>query len=180
MRFTKRMDRILKLLALIAAIGVGTALWLTRHELTGGGQWVSNPYRPGDAGAPPSAAPSPYPPPAPSAPSPQDTASAPQPEGVRPEVIRVLTTHRKVVVGQMTPACQRVVDKRGAWKDAAHAVLWPECIDAEGHPLVIQFCSYLKLSSGEWLPSSNTRNAPRCQAELALLREGKIPGVAER
>jgi hypothetical protein len=158
-------------LAIVAAAGVGAALWFTRRSPTGGVEWVNNPYRsnPGDTqptdSSPPAAAP-------------ETTATATGGGGV--EVVRVLTTPQKVVVARMTPECKRVLKSKGAWRDAARSEPWPECIDVSGRPMVVQFCSYLKLTTGEWLPSSNTRNAPRCQAELGLVRRGKIPGADAR
>ncbi|HEU4587544.1 MAG TPA: hypothetical protein VFS11_02785 [Gemmatimonadales bacterium] len=169
MRPTKRSDRVLMVLAIVAAAGVGAALWLTRRA-PGGGEWVANPYGAGNAApAVPPAGPTP-PPPAEGA---SDTAMA----GGNVEVVRVLTTPQRVVVARMTPACKRALSAKGTWKDAARSEPWPECVDSAGRPMVVQFCSYLKLSNGAWVPSSNTRNAPRCQAELALVRQGKIPGA---
>jgi hypothetical protein len=170
MRPTKRSDRILMVLAIVAAVGVGVALWFTRRTADGSVEWVANPFRT------PSASPT-----APSADSAPrrpgagafDTATS----AANAEVVRVLTTPQRVVVAQMTPNCKRTLKAKGTWKDATRSEPWPECIDSAGRPMVVQFCSYLKLANGEWLPSSNTRNAPRCQAELALVRQGKIPGA---
>jgi hypothetical protein len=175
MRPSKRSDRVLMVLAMLAAVGVGAALWSVWRS-PGGVEWVSNPYRHGaesTPAAPGGAAPAP---PAPATPSPADTSMAAEPgASASGEVKRVLTTPQKVVIGQMTAACRQAVKAKGTWKDAARSEPWPECIDAQGRPMVVQFCSYVQLTTGEWLPSANTRNAPRCRAELALVRQGKIP-----
>ncbi|HEU4647749.1 MAG TPA: hypothetical protein VFS33_01720 [Gemmatimonadales bacterium] len=170
MRPTKRSDRVLMVLAIVAAVGVGVALWLTRRAGGGSVEWVPNPYRASNnAPAAPPADSTPHP----SAAAASDTTAS----GGNVEVIRVLTTPQRVVVARMTPACKRALKEKGTWKDAARSEPWPECVDSAGRPMVVQFCSYLKLANGAWLPSSNTRNAPRCQAELALVRQGKIPGA---
>jgi hypothetical protein len=43
---------------------------------------------------------------------------------------------------------------------------------------VVQFCTYARLSSGEWIPARNTGDAPRCRAELPLIQQGKLRGAA--
>jgi hypothetical protein len=169
MRPTKRSDRVLMVLAIVAAVGVGVALWFTRRAADGSVEWVANPYRATDG--------SPTAPPADSSRHPAADASDTTRSVANVAVVRVLTTPQRVVVAQMTPACKRALKEKGTWKDAAQSEPWPECVDSAGRPMVVQFCSYLKLANGLWLPSSNTRNAPRCQAELALVRQGKIPGA---
>jgi hypothetical protein len=66
------------------------------------------------------------------------------------------------------------------WKNAATAVPWPECVDGAGRPMVVQFCTYALLSNGEWVPSKNTGDAPRCRAELPLVKQGKVRGAPAR
>jgi hypothetical protein len=46
--------------------------------------------------------------------------------------------------------------------------------------MVVQFCTYALLSTGEWVPSKNTGDAPRCRAELPLVKQGKVRGATAR
>ena len=55
-----------------------------------------------------------------------------------------------------------------------------EVMDGAGNPMVVQFCTYARLASGEWVLSENNRRAPRCQAEFPLVRDGKLKGLASR
>jgi hypothetical protein len=162
-------------LAIIAAAGVGVALWSTRRNALGGVEWVTNPYRSNQAEAPSADS---SPPPVESTSTPNARSTTAPDDGL--DIVRVLTTPQRAVVGQMTAACKQAVKSKGAWKDPAASEPWPECVDAAGRPMVVQFCSYLQLSSGEWLPASNTQAAARCRAELPLVRRGKIPGSASR
>jgi hypothetical protein len=95
-------------------------------------------------------------------------------------VVELLTTPANPTVAAMTPACRTALTARGPWRDARAGQTWPECVDAAGNPMVVQFCTYARLASGEWVLSENNRRAPRCQAEFPLVREGKLKGIASR
>src|SRR4051794_30423396 len=114
MRPTKRSDRVLMVLALVAAIGVGVALWLTRHGVDGSVDWVANPYRATSA--------SPTRPPADSVPRPPAAGASDTTTSVaNVQVVQVLTTPQRVLVAQMTPRCKRTLKAKGTWKDAARS-----------------------------------------------------------
>jgi len=95
-------------------------------------------------------------------------------------VVELLTTPANPTVAAMTDECRNALKTRGPWLDARAGKPWPECVDAAGHPMVVQFCTYARLASGEWVLSENNRRAPRCQAEFPLVREGKLKGIASR
>ena len=95
-------------------------------------------------------------------------------------VVELLTTPAHPTVAAMTPACRSALSARGPWRDVRAGQTWPECVDAAGNPMVVQFCTYARLASGEWVLSENNRRAPRCQAEFPLVREGKLKGIAGR
>jgi hypothetical protein len=171
-----RLNRVLKLLVLLAVVLIGVGLWITRTPPSEDADWVSNPFgnptrdtaTPAPA-PPPAAAPEPEAVPPTRVPEREDTAAAAaRPAPVR--VVRMLTTPESVAVGAMTSACRETLQRRGPWKDAAAGKPWPECVDGSGRPMVVQFCSYLLLSSGRWVASDNTRDAPRCRAELPEIR----------
>jgi hypothetical protein len=105
------------------------------------------------------------------------SASAPAPV---PKVVALLTTPTNPTVAAMTPACRNAIQARGPWRDARAGQTWPECMDGAGNPMVVQFCTYARLASGEWVLSENNRRAPRCQAEFPLVRDGKLKGLASR
>ncbi len=105
------------------------------------------------------------------------TATAP---ATVPKVVALLTTPASPTVAAMTPACRSAIQARGPWRDARAGQTWPECMDGAGHPMVVQFCTYARLASGEWVLSENNRRAPRCQAEFPLVRDGKLKGIASR
>jgi hypothetical protein len=182
-----RYNRVLKLLVLLAVILIGVGLWVTRTPPSEDADWVSNPF--GSRSSDTTAHPTPITPPAPAAPS-APAAAAPAPAapkraatgadtstgaaaGPAVRVIRLLTTPESIRVGAMTGACREALRRRGPWKDAAAGKPWPECVDAAGRPMVVQFCSYLLLSSGRWVPSENTRDAARCRAELPEIRRAR-------
>ncbi|HEX5385148.1 MAG TPA: hypothetical protein VFW66_00460 [Gemmatimonadales bacterium] len=189
----KHWDRLWWVLAGGGAIAIVAVLWLSHRAEDQAVEWISNPYGVPET-APPAA-------PEPTAPAATDTSTvdssaavaadssrarrsaerAPAAEArrARPDVT-LLTTPAHVSVGAMTPGCQQVLKTRGPWKDAATATPWPECIDREGRPMVVQFCSYIRVAGGDWTPSENTRNAPRCRAELADVRSGKVRGATSR
>lgn len=95
-------------------------------------------------------------------------------------VVALLTTPDSPTVGAMTAACKGTIQTKGPWSDAQTGRTWPECIDAAGNPMVVQFCTYARLASGEWVLSENNRRAPRCQAEFPLVRAGKLKNVSTR
>lgn len=105
--------------------------------------------------------------------------SAPAP-GPVPKVVALLTTPTNPTVAAMTPACRNAIQARGPFRDARAGQTWPECMDGAGNPMVVQFCTYARLASGEWVLSENNRRAPRCQAEFPLVRDGKLKGPASR
>jgi len=110
------------------------------------------------------------------APAPQASHTA----GTAPQVVALLTTPSNPTVAAMTPACRNAMQSRGTWQDPQAERPWPECVDAAGNPMVVQFCTYARLASGEWVLSENNRRAPRCQAEFPLVRDGKLKGLASR
>jgi hypothetical protein len=95
-------------------------------------------------------------------------------------VAALLTTPESPTVAAMTPACREAIQSKGPWSDPETGRTWPECLDAGGHPMVVQFCTYARLTTGEWVLSENNRSAPRCQAEFPLVRAGKLKGVTSR
>jgi hypothetical protein len=97
-----------------------------------------------------------------------------------PQVVALFTTPSNPTVAAMTPACRNAMQSRGTWQDPQAERPWPECLDAAGNPMVVQFCTYARLASGEWVLSENNRRAPRCQAEFPLVRDGKLKGLASR
>lgn len=105
--------------------------------------------------------------------------SAPAP-GPVPKVVALLTTPTNPTVAAMTPACRNAIQARGPFRDARAGQTWPECMDGAGNPMVVQFCTYARLASGEWVLSENNRRAPRCQAEFPLVRDGKLKGLTSR
>jgi hypothetical protein len=112
----------------------------------------------------------------PAAPTPVSTPAASR----GPQVVALLTTPTNPTVAAMTPACRSAIQDRGPWRDARAGQTWPECMDSAGHPMVVQFCTYARLASGEWVLSENNRRTPRCQAEFPLVRDGKLKGIASR
>jgi len=88
-----------------------------------------------------------------------------------------LTTPLELHVAPITSACRTAIEGRGPWLDRRNARPWPECLDEGGNPMVAQLCTYVRLTTGEWVLSDNSRTVPRCQSELPLVRTGKIrPG----
>jgi hypothetical protein len=195
----KEADRALWVtLFVLTVLGVAAAMWLTANaEKKRAGrtgelaptEFVENPWtsrRVDSSGSPapramavestmhsesakPAAA---APPPVPAA-----TASAP---ASAPQVVALFTTPVNPTVAAMTPVCRNAIQSRGPWLDAGAGRTWPECVDGAGHPMVVQFCTYARLASGEWVLSENNRRAPRCQAEFPLVRDGKLKGIASR
>ncbi len=181
MKPRKRFDRLWWPLAILALVGFGVIFWRTRREAKAAVEWVNNPL----ANPQPSSQST-----ARAVPGRADSADvdsiapAQTPEAAprkkAPRAVELLTTPAKVAVATMTQACQSAIKARGPWKDSVTTTPWPECIDAQQRPMVVQFCSYVRLSTGEWVASENTRNAPRCRAELPLVRRGKVQGVASQ
>ena len=165
----------------LTLVGVTAAYYVAREAEKRQTEWVqglepSGPRPTEPAIADPRSPPA-VPPPAADSGPPADTGSARPP---RPRVVELITTPTQVTVGSMTPACTEAMQDRGPWKNAASAEPWPACIDAAGRPMVIQFCTYARLSSGEWVHATNTASAPRCRAELPLVKQGKVRGAAGR
>jgi hypothetical protein len=205
----KEADRALWVtLFVLTVLGVAAAMWLTaraerkktgRTEELAPSEFVDNPAaaRRTDSAAPAA------PPPAvtdsanrPDSAPPRDVSRPAEPGpgalpaaatpasasagGPIPKVVALLTTPTNPTVAAMTPACRTAIQARGPFRDARAGQTWPECMDAAGHPMVVQFCTYARLASGEWVLSENNRRAPRCQAEFPLVRDGKLKGIASR
>lgn len=197
-------------LFVLTVLGVAAAMWLTaraekkqtgRTEELAPSEFVENPaVRRADTVAPAAPLPSvidsvsrpdsttsrevsrsaePRPPARPARPAAARPASASAPAPV-PKVVALLTTPTNPTVAAMSPACRSVIQARGPFRDARAGQTWPECMDGAGHPMVVQFCTYARLASGEWVLSENNRRAPRCQAEFPLVRDGKLKGLASR
>jgi hypothetical protein len=106
---------------------------------------------------------------------------APAPEIVpRAVSLRQLTTPLQLRVAPVTAPCRTALSKRGPWLDSVTARPWPECVDAAGNPMVVQLCTYVQLTTGEWVLSENSRNVPRCRIELSLVRAGKVGPARSR
>lgn len=184
-----RSDRTFWTLLALTLVGVTAAYYVAREAEKRQTEWVQGLEPSGPAPTEP-AIPDPRSPPPATAPAPPPTAEAPAPVARQParapakppavEVVELVTTPVNVAVGSMTPACTAVMREKGAWKDAAAAQPWPACVDPAGRPMVVQFCTYARLSSGEWVHAKNTGDAPRCRAELPLVKQGKVRGVAGR
>jgi hypothetical protein len=174
-----RSDRTWWTLVALTLAGVTAAYYVAREAEKRQTEWVHGlepsgprPTEPAiaDPRAPPAGAPT--------------AATPPQPESVEPprtEVVEIVTTPTHATVGSMTRGCSETMRAKGSpWKNAEAAEPWPECVDAAGRPMVIQFCTYARLSSGQWVHAKNTGSAPRCRAELPLVKQGKIRGTAGR
>lgn len=195
----KEADRALwvTLFALIV-LGVAVAMWLTanaekkRVGRTGGlapTEFVENPaasQQPDSSVSPATPAPVAEPTihPDPAKPAAITTRATPvSPHAMAPAaetVVALLTTPESPTMAAMTPACREAIQSKGPWSDARAGRAWPECTDGGGKPMVVQFCTYARLTSGEWVLSENSRSAPRCQAEFPLVRAGKLKSVTGR
>lgn len=118
--------------------------------------------------------------PKPAAPTPASPVAARTKAPATETVAALLTTPESPTVAAMTPACQAAIQSKGPWADSGTGRTWAECMDAGGHPMVVQFCTYARLTNGEWVLSENNRSAPRCQAEFPLVRAGKLKRVTSR
>jgi hypothetical protein len=94
--------------------------------------------------------------------------------------VQQLTTPLELHVAPITSACRTAIEGRGPWLDRRTARPWPECLDDRGNAMVAQLCTYVRLATGEWVLSDNSRTVPRCQAELPLVRTGKIRSTGGR
>jgi hypothetical protein len=183
----------------LMVLGVAVAMWLTaraekkRIGRTGDlapTEFVDNPVaQEADSHAPvapatpaPTAAPAIQPEPAKPAvtTTPAAPASAHTTTRAADSVVALLTTPQAPTVAAMTPACRTAIQSKGPFSDAPTGRPWPECVDAAGNPMVVQFCTYARLASGEWVLSENNRRAPRCQAEFPLVRAGKLKTISSR
>jgi hypothetical protein len=118
--------------------------------------------------------------PKPAAPTPASPVAARTTARATEAVAALLTTPESPTVAAMTPACREAIQSKGPWSDPGTGRTWPECMDAAGRPMVVQFCTYARLTTGEWVLSENNRSAPRCQAEFPLVRSGKLKRVTSR
>jgi hypothetical protein len=195
----KEADRALwvTLFALIV-VGVAVAMWLTakaekkRVGRTGDlapTEFVENPAasrQPDSSVSPATPAPAPQPTilPEPAKPAESTTPAAPVSAHAMARgaetVVALLTTPESPTVAAMTPACRDAIQSKGPWSDPQAGRTWPECMDGGGNPMVVQFCTYARLTSGEWVLSENNRSAPRCQAEFPLVRAGKLKNATGR
>ncbi len=177
-----RSDHAFWTLLALTLVGVTTAYFVAREAEKRQTEWV---HRLEPSG------------PAPTEPAiPDPRSAAPPPDAAEPlaasapggapagapaaRVIEIVTTPRDVAVASMTAACTDAMRDKGPWKKAANAEPWPACVDGDGRPMLVQFCTYARLSSGEWVHTSNTGDAPRCRAELPLVRQGKVRGMDRR
>ncbi len=161
--------------------GVSAAYYVAREAEKRQTEWVHGLEPSGPAPTEPAIPDPRSPPPEPALAAPPPAPSgrtAPEPTTI--DIVEILTTPVDVSVGAMTPACENAMRDRGPWKDPVKAVPWPACVDGAGRPMVVQFCTYARLSSGEWVHARNTGSAPRCRAELPLIKQGKVRGVASR
>src|SRR5262249_28980027 len=94
--------------------------------------------------------------------------------------VQQLTTPLRLQVAPITSACRTAIQARGPWLDGRTARPWPECLDDRGNAMIAQLCTYLRLATGEWVLSDNSRTVPRCQAELSLVRARKIQPTGSR
>ncbi|MGH7628491.1 MAG: hypothetical protein ACREOF_03730 [Gemmatimonadales bacterium] len=172
-------DRAWWTLVVLTLAGVSVAYYVAREAERRQTEWVHALEPSGPAPTEPA-----IPDPRANHPAPAPPASTPAPSGrtaAEPravEIVEILTTPADVSVGSMTSACEQAMRDEGPWKDPVKAVPWPACIDGAGRPMVVQFCTYARLSSGEWIHTRNTGSAPRCRAELPLIKQGKVRGVA--
>ena len=179
-----RSDRTFWTLLALTLVGVTAAYYIAREAEKRQTEWVHGLEPTGPAPFEP-AIPDPRAPrpPADSAPAraaPQLSAAPEAPAAPEVTVVSLLTTPENVAAGAMTPACTRTMREKGAWKDATAAEPWPSCVDDAGRPMVVQFCTYALLSTGEWVHARNTGSAPRCRAELPLVKLGKVRGATAR
>jgi len=108
-------------------------------------------------------------------------ARAPAAEAVpRGLAVEQLTTPLELHVAPTTSACRAAIAARGPWLDRKAARTWPECLDERGTAMVAQLCTYVRLATGEWVLSDNSRTVPRCQAELPLVRTGQVRSTGSR
>jgi hypothetical protein len=180
-----RSDRTFWTLLALTLVGVTAAYYIAREAEKRQTEWVHGleptgpaPFEPA---IPDPRAPRPAGDSAPARAAPQASAARDEPAAA-PEVavVGLLTTPENVRAGAMTPACTTTMREKGPWKDAAGAEPWPACVDDAGRPMVVQFCTYALLSTGEWVHARNTGSAPRCRAELPLVKQGKVRGATAR
>jgi hypothetical protein len=123
-------------------------------------------------------------PPGPAPPAPLPAKQPPPQPGLTTAppllVVQQLTTPLDLKVAAMTPSCRSAIQARGPWLDRRTARPWPECLDDQGIAMVVQLCTYSRLATGQWVLSENSRTVPRCQAELPLVREGKLRRLDRR
>jgi hypothetical protein len=188
----KEADRVLWVtLFLLTLLGVGVALKLSlnaekRNRWVGGeppdSELEANPLAAGDRGAdsitpaPPAARKDS----ARAASRKADTVAAKPPPLAPQLVVQQLTTPFEPKLAAMTSACRNAIQERGTWRDDRAARPWPECEDADGNAMVVQLCTYARLASGDWVLTENSRNVPRCRAELPQVRAGKLRPVENR
>ncbi len=170
-----RSDRTFWTLLALTLAGVSAAYYIAREAEKRQTEWVQGLEPTGPSPTEPAIAD-----PRSSPPAGAPVAAAPVGEQPGLEVVEIVTTPANVAVGAMTPACTAAMRDKGPWKNAVAAEPWPACVDGSGRPMVVQFCTYARLSSGEWVPAKNTGGAPRCRAELPLVKQGKVRGTAGR
>lgn len=193
---SKQADRMLWLtLFFLTLLGVGVALKLSinaekRERWVGGeppdSELEENPLA---AGAPNADTLTPVPPgshrdstpaPSPATSTKIDPVAAKAPPPARALAVEQFTTPIEPKVAAMTPACRNVIEQRGPWRDSQSAQPWPECQDADSNAMVVQLCTYARLSSGEWVLSQNSAHVPRCRAEFPDVRSGRLRPISTR
>jgi hypothetical protein len=183
-----RSDRTFWTLLALTLVGVTAAYYVAREAEKRQTEWVhgsepigpapTEPAIPDPRSIPPSVV---EPSSSPSTPTPTPKPAATKAKEDPPvSVVGLMTTPENVTAGAMTPECTKTMRERGPWKNAATAEPWPACVDGEGRPMVVQFCTYVLLSTGEWVHARNTGDAPRCRAELPLVKQGKVRGAVAR
>jgi hypothetical protein len=197
-------------LFILTLVGVGVALWLSggkRQRWIGGqppeSELVPNPLaatnqRADSLPAPPKAAPVDSAPVAPPKPAPRPKAVPPKVARPKPtprktdttttqpgpdvgagDVQQLLTTPTQPTLAVMTSACRNAIDSRGPWRDSSTTQPWPECV-ANGNPMLVQFCTYAQLASEGWVLAENSKDVPRCRAELPQVQAGKLRALKSR
>lgn len=88
---------------------------------------------------------------------------------------RLLVTPLAMPVSGRTAACtDRLAAESAPFANPATGLPWPECIGADGLPMVVQLCVYEKAADLRWHASASTASAPRCLAELAQVQRGGL------
>jgi hypothetical protein len=107
------------------------------------------------------------------------TTTQPGPDVGAGDVQQLLTTPTQPTLAVMTSACRNAIDSRGPWRDSSTTQPWPECV-ANGNPMLVQFCTYARLTSEGWVLAENSKDVPRCRAELPQVQAGRLRALNSR